>query len=103
MPSKKKIGGAENGTMAKTKQIGRYIVADPKICHGALTFRGTRIFVSDVLDQVASGMPWESIVQEWRGSIPEQAIAEAVQLAKEAFLEHAEEYVPPVYRHRKAG
>ena len=27
------------------KLLGRYIVADPKICHGKPTFRGTRIFV----------------------------------------------------------
>lgn len=87
----------------QVKQIGRYIVADPKICHGALTFRGTRILVSVVLDQVASGMPWEHIVDDWRGSIPRQAIAEAVHLAKETFLERAAEYAPPVYRHRKAS
>jgi hypothetical protein len=42
-------------------------------------------------------------VEEWRGRIPPHAIAEAVQLAKASFLEHAEEYVPPVYRQRKAG
>ncbi|HIE29634.1 TPA: DUF433 domain-containing protein [Candidatus Poribacteria bacterium] len=26
-------------------EFGKYIVADPNICHGALTFKGTRIFV----------------------------------------------------------
>ena len=49
------------------KPLGRYIVADPAICHGEPTFRGTRILVSDVLEQVASGMAWEAIVEEWRG------------------------------------
>jgi uncharacterized protein (DUF433 family) len=34
----------------------RYIVADPAICHGQPTFRGTRILLSDVLEQVASGL-----------------------------------------------
>jgi len=85
------------------KQIGRYIVADPKICHGKPTFRGTRIMVADVLDQVAGGMPWDRIVEEWRGSIPKEAVAEAVRLAKETFLEHADEFVPPVYPQRKAS
>lgn len=46
------------------KFIGRYIVADPKICHEQPTFRGTRIPVSQVLEQVATGMAWESIVDE---------------------------------------
>lgn len=73
--------------------LGRYIVADPKICHGKPTFRGTRVFVSDVLDQVASGMDWESIIESWNGSITTEAIAEAVQLAAQALLSHADEYL----------
>ena len=75
------------------KLIGRYIVTDPNICHGKPTFRGTRIFVSDVLEQVASGMAWETIIEEWHNSITEEAIAEAVRLASQAFLEHVHEYV----------
>ena len=35
------------------KIFGRYIVADPRICHGQLTFRGTRVLVDIVLAQVA--------------------------------------------------
>lgn len=77
--------------------IGRYIVTDPEICHGTPTFRGTRIMVSHVLEQVAEGMAWEAIIQEWRGSITREAIAEAVRLAGQAFLEHAEEYTAPEY------
>jgi uncharacterized protein (DUF433 family) len=45
--------------------MGRYIVADPKVCHGKLTFWGTRIFVADVLEQVAKGLDWESIIDSW--------------------------------------
>jgi uncharacterized protein (DUF433 family) len=72
------------------KALGRYIVVDSNICHGKATFRGTRIFVSDVLDQVASGMAWETIVEEWRGAVSQSAIAEAVRLAREAFLAEQE-------------
>ena len=74
------------------KQLGRYIVVDPEICHGKPTFRGTRIFVADVLEQVAEGLAWETIIEEWRGSITHEAIAEAVSLARQAFLAHAREY-----------
>ena len=73
------------------KLVSRYIVADPKICHGQPVFRGTRILVADVLEQVAAGMAWKSIIAEWRGSITEEAIAEAVRLARETFREHAHE------------
>jgi uncharacterized protein (DUF433 family) len=82
--------------MEKTAQahvLGRYLVADPDICHGKPTFRGTRILVVDVLDQVAAGLAWETIIEEWRGSITQEAIAEAVRLARQALLEHAAEYV----------
>ena len=75
----------------RKKVVGRYIVADPKICHGQPTFRGTRILVADVLEQVAGGMAWPSIVEEWRGSINEEAIAEAVRAARGTFREHARE------------
>jgi uncharacterized protein (DUF433 family) len=73
---------------ARKQVLGRYIVADPKICHGKLTFRGTRIFVADVLSQVAKGMDFESISAAWRGDVSHEAIIEAVQLAREAFLRH---------------
>ena len=82
----------------ETQHIGRYIVADPTICHGQPTFRGTRIFVADVLEQVADGMAWDTIIEEWRYSITKEAIAEAVRLANQAFLEHLDEYIlePPL-------
>jgi hypothetical protein len=49
--------------------------------------------VSDVLEQVGSGMAWETIIEEWNGSIPKEAISEAVQLASRALLEHADEFI----------
>ena len=76
----------------QTKLFGRYIVSDPTICHGKPTFRGTRVLVADVLEQVADGLAWESIIEEWRGSVSHAAIAEAVQLSRQAFLEHADQY-----------
>lgn len=68
------------------KALGRYVIVDPSVCHGRPTFRGTRILVTDVLDQVASGMAWEAIIEEWRGALTREAIAEAVRLAREALL-----------------
>ena len=81
----------KNQTIVKT--LGRYIVADPQVCHGQPTFRGTRIFVADVLEQVGRGLDWETIIEEWNGSITSDAIAEAVRLASEALLKHAGEFV----------
>jgi len=87
---------AAKGTR-KPRMIGRHIVADPAICHGQPIFRGTRILVSDLLEQVGSGMAWESIVEEWRGQISRDSIAEAVHLASQAFHDHSSQYVAREY------
>lgn len=86
--SRSPLSARRRASTAKPKRLmlGRYIVADPKICHGKQTFRGTRIMVADVLEMVASGMAWETIVEEWNGHITDDAITEAVGLARHAFL-----------------
>jgi len=77
--------------MAK-KIMGRYIVADPRICHGKLTFKGTRIFVEDVLEMVAQGLSWDYIIEQWNGLISKNAIKEAVILSKESLAKASEKF-----------
>jgi uncharacterized protein (DUF433 family) len=74
------------------KSVGCYMVIDPEICHGKPTFRGTRIMVAQVLEMVASGIAWETIIEQCHGNISREAIAEAVSLASKVFIEHAQEY-----------
>ncbi len=94
--------------MAKRKQhlvkqmVGRFIVADPAICHGQPTFRGTRILVADVLEQVAAGVAWEVIIKEWRGNVSSEAISEAVRLASQAFRDHSPQYTAPEHERERA-
>ena len=76
-----------------TQTLSRYVVVDSEICHGQPTFRGTRILVDDVLEQVASGMNWDAISEEWRGAITREAIAEAVRLARESLSQHVEDLI----------
>ncbi len=71
--------------------LGDYVIVDPEICHGNPTFRGTQIRVIDVLDQIAAGLAWETIIEAWRGRITKEAIAEAVKLVRQAFLKHGQE------------
>ena len=80
------------GEIMQRKRFGRFIVSDPKVCHGKVTFVGTRIFVKDVLEMVATGMSWDAIIAEWHGSITREAIGEAVRLAQQALWDHADEY-----------
>jgi uncharacterized protein (DUF433 family) len=77
---------------SESKSLGRHIVVDSRICHGKPTFRGTRVLVADVLQQVATGMSWDAVIAEWNGNVTKEAIAEAVGLASEALLRHADEF-----------
>lgn len=68
-------------------ELGRYIVADREVCHGQPTFKGTRIMVWQVLEDVGEGRSWDFICNtRWGGRIPVAAVAEAIQLASEAWL-----------------
>ncbi len=72
------------------KELGEYIVADPEICHGQLTFKGTRIMVKSVLEMLAKGWDWDAISAAYEGRVSREAIAEVVKLASEALIEKAE-------------
>ncbi len=61
--------------------MGEYLVADPEICHGKLTFKGTRIFVSDVLEDLERGDSWDVIIRRWgEGRLTRPAIAEVLNI-----------------------
>jgi uncharacterized protein (DUF433 family) len=77
----------------ETTTSAQYIASDPAICHDKPTFRGTRIMVADVLEQVESGMAYEAIIEEWRYAVTSDAIAEAVRMAREAPAAYAPELV----------
>jgi uncharacterized protein (DUF433 family) len=78
------------------KLYGQYIVADPEICHGKLTFIGTRILVADVLADVGSGMSWDTITYEYYNHITKEAIAEAIELARQVLLERFNDAAEPL-------
>lgn len=45
--------------------LNKYIVADPEICHGKPTFKGTRIMVWQILKMLAAGESVEEILQDF--------------------------------------
>ncbi|HYC93341.1 MAG TPA: DUF433 domain-containing protein [Thermoanaerobaculia bacterium] len=65
------------------------LASDPEICHGKVCIRGTRIFVSVVLDNLAAGLTPEEIVREYPTLEVEDvhaAIAYAAELAHERMV-----------------
>ena len=66
-----------------------YITSDPQIMHGTVCFRGTRIPVSVVLDNLAVGETSERILDQFSTLKAEHipaAIAYAAELARERVL-----------------
>lgn len=70
----------------KRKELGKYIVSDSGICGGDLTFKGTRLLVRDVLYFVSQGKDWDWISEAYDGRLSHEAIAEAVELARESLI-----------------
>jgi uncharacterized protein (DUF433 family) len=63
-----------------------HIVVDPEICHGRACIRGTRVFVSVILDNLAAGESAERILESYPSLSLEAiraAIAYAADLARE--------------------
>jgi uncharacterized protein (DUF433 family) len=71
---------------AQRVEIGTYIVSDPKVCHGQLTFKGTRILVESVLGYLAAGRSLRWVLTEWP-RLSREAVQEALQLATTALVE----------------
>lgn len=59
-----------------------YIVVDPTICHGKACIIGTRIMVSVILDNLASGLSSDEILRSYP-SLSQEAIRAAITYAAE--------------------
>jgi uncharacterized protein (DUF433 family) len=49
----------------KRSEIGNHLTVDPKVCHGKLTFKGTRVPVSTVLTFLSTGDSIDDILRNW--------------------------------------
>ena len=61
------------------------ISADPRICHGKVCIKGTRIMVSIILDNLAGGVTAEEILKSYptlQADDIHAALAYAAELAK---------------------
>ena len=68
-----------NGKMKRTEP-GRFIVADPAVCHGKPTFIGTRIMVWQLFEHLALGESLEDFPKHFPGRISLEAAREALEL-----------------------
>jgi uncharacterized protein (DUF433 family) len=66
------------------------ISVDPNVCFGKPCIRGTRIWVSLILDWLASGMSIDEVLGEYpqlRGEDIRAAMAYGAEMARERFVE----------------
>lgn len=69
----------------------QYFTSDPQICHGQLCAKGTRVFVTNILDSLAEGGSREEILQSYP-SLKSEHIDAAIAYAAE--LAHEESLIP---------
>ena len=64
-------------------EIGNYLVIDPEICHGQMTFKGTRIPVETLMSFLAKGYAVDQLLRSWP-ELTRPAVEEAIALAAQS-------------------
>ena len=75
--------------MKRKREIGQHLISDPEVCHGQLTFKGTRLLVRPVLAYIAAGKSMNWVLSEWP-RLRQEAVEEALRLAVDALIERYE-------------
>jgi uncharacterized protein (DUF433 family) len=76
--------------MARRDELLARISIDPNVCFGKPCIRGHRIWVSLVLDFLASGWSTQDILKEYPGLVEEDVlacIAYGAEMSRERFIE----------------
>ena len=87
---------ARGARLAARVELGRYIVADPQICHGKPTFKGTRIMVWQLFEHLALGEPAEDFPKHFPGRVSLEAVREALELGRHLFAENGPRWSRPL-------
>jgi len=72
-------------------KINDYIVVDNNVCHGQLTFKGTRIMIWQVLELLAEGITIDEILKDYFPELNKEAIFAALSYASK--ITERENYV----------
>jgi len=68
-------------------EVGNYLMIDPEVCHGQMTFRGTRVPVDTVLTFLAKGYSVDQLLRSWP-ELTRSAVEEAISLASQSLQAH---------------
>ena len=87
MPVKTKTKRKPKSGNRRATLVGQHLIVDPRVCHGELTFRGTRVPVATILSYLARGHSMVYLRKSWP-EIPAEAIEEAISLASAQLIAH---------------
>jgi len=75
--------------MATREQLLKRIAVDPEVCFGKPCIRGTRIWVSLIVENLAEGIPEQEILEAYPQLTPEDiraALAYAAEMTRERVI-----------------
>jgi len=87
-PSSVSVARATKKPATEPREVGKFLVVDPGICHGKLTFKGTRVPVQTVLVFMSKGWTMDQILADWP-ELKREGVVEAIQLAADALVERS--------------
>jgi len=64
-------------------EVSKYLVIDSEVCHGQMTFKGTRVPVDTVLTFLAKGYSVDQLLRSWP-ELTRPAVEEAIYLASQS-------------------
>ena len=67
-------------------EIGKYLLADSRVCGGRLILKGSRILVADVLELVNAGYSPAAISKQYVNLIQSAAVREAISLTRDGVV-----------------
>jgi len=76
-------------TIAKRDELLQHISIDPRVCFGRPVIRGTRIWVSLIVDNLAEGVPESELLAAYPQLRPEDiraALAYAAEMTRERII-----------------
>jgi len=80
----------KGGESMRRQELLDRISIDPRVCFGKPCIRGTRIWVSLILDNLAEGVSEQELLEEYPQLRPDDvraAIAYGAEMARERFVE----------------
>jgi uncharacterized protein (DUF433 family) len=72
----------------KPREIGKHLIVDPRVCHGKLTFKGTRVPVETILYFLSTGRSFQELSAGWP-EVTAEALQEAIELAAAALVKQS--------------